>query len=244
MKTFALLILCLMLVAGLSTMASAQQAPEAAAKPQTDANARTYVKNMVGFMKSPDPRLRFSVREALRVMGPLAISGINEAKATETNKHVQAFMTRTVTFLKNASRNNNNRRFNRGQRDVDIDRLAMDANLTWEQMEKALPILQKIRKDARDLFTEFREAGGNFRDQESMKDLQEELKAMASQTEPKLKEFLSESQVKQMRRYLNPMGQMMQRRPGGRTGGERGQRPGGERQGRQRPGGGGDGGVR
>ena len=188
-----------LLAAAAALPAQDPAAPAAPAKaPQANANAQNYVKTMVGFMSSPDPRLRYSVREALVVMGPQGISAVNGAKATEKNPNVKAFMTRTVAFIKNRQSRQRGGQMQRGGRDrqrtIDIDRIAMDANLTWEQMDKVLPILKKGQADMRSLMTEFREAGGNFRDQEAMKDLREEMSTIAKEAEPKLKEFLNETQ--------------------------------------------------
>lgn len=239
--------LLLLLAVGLVHTAPAQEAAGAA---DTAVTAQAYVKSMVSYMGNPDPRLRYSVREALRVMGPQAISAINEAMATETNKHVKAFMARTVEVIKSTTRE-------RAQADqpdqpgargpgafaaraleVDIDRVAMEANLTWEQMDEVLPILKKARKDMTDLMAEFRNSGGNFRDQDAMRDLREEMNAIVKDAETKAKKMLSEAQIQQIRRYLNPMGPRMD---GGRFGGEGGRRGGrGEGRGEGRGGGGGD----
>ena len=243
MKYSVLLFLTAALLVGLTQGICAQEPAGAKAPPAP--NAQAYVKSLVKYMSNPDPRLRFSVREALRIMGTLAVSAINEAKATEKDAHVKAFMDRTVKLIKNSRRNQAQQqqgrrdfRNMRGRnREIDIDRIAMEVNLTWEQMDKTLPILKKASKDATDLFAEFREAGGNFRDREARADLQEELKTITGEAKPKLKKFLSETQIKRMERYLNPMGRMFNRgaRGGGRRGGGgEGQRPGGEG---QRPGG-------
>jgi hypothetical protein len=174
-------------------------------------------------------------------MGPQAISAINEAKGGEKNKHVVAFMNRTVKLIKSARTAQRDRggqqgrrgmRGQRGGRDIDIDRIAMDANLNWEQIEKTLPLLEKARKDRSALMQEFRDAGGNFRDPEARADLTEEMKTIAEEAKSKAKGFLSPAQVKQLDRYLNPMSRMGRMGMGGRGG--RGGR-GGERGGRERP---------
>jgi hypothetical protein len=250
MRFTVLLLLAVGLAAGLVGAASAQQAAGAS---DPALNAQAYTKGLIKYMSSPDPRLRFSVREALRIMGPQAVSAINEAMATESDKHVKAFMARTVEVIKNANRDRTRAGqpgqpgqpgergrtpFGGRNQDVDIDRVAMEVNLTWEQMDEVLPVLKKARKDAADLMAEFREAGGNFRDREAMRALQEEMSAIAKEAEPKLKKTLSEAQIQQLRRYLNPMGQRMMGMRGGRFGGE----GGGRRRGGGEGGGGGGGG--
>jgi len=230
------------MLVGLTPGLSAQEAGDA--KAPAAPNAQAYVKALVKYMSNPDPRLRFSVREGLRIMGTMAVSAINEAKAAEKDAHVKAFMDRTVKLIKNSRRNQAQQqqgrrdfRNMRGRnREIDIDRIAMEANLNWEQMAKTLPILQKASKDARDLLAEFREAGGNFRDREARADLQEELKTITGEAKPKLKKFLSETQIKRMERYLNPMGRMFGGR-GGRAGGRRGGGEGGRGGEGRRPGG-------
>jgi len=240
MKHFVLLFL----VAGIFTgLALSTPAQDEAAKPAPAVNAQKYVTTLIKFMSSPDPRLRFSVREGLRVMGPTAVSAINGAKATEKDKHVKAFMVRTVNLIKQSQRSNRNQgRMARGNfgnrgrqgREIDIDRLAMDANLTWEQMDKVLPILKKARKDASDLMAEFREAGGSFRDREALADLREEMKTITEEAKPKLKALsLNDKQIKAMERQLNPMARMFDRRRGGQRGGQRGE--GGRRERPERP---------
>lgn len=227
-----------LLVVGLA--AAAALAVPAVAQTETDqtpqVHAQQYVKLLVGFMSNPDPRLRFSVREALRIMGPLAVPVINEAKAKETNPHVKAFMERTVRILKTRApgvrrprgRDRRGRGpFGRRLQEIDIDRVAMEANLTWEQMDKVLPILKRVRREVADLWQEFREAGG-MRDPEAWQDLREELQAIAKEAEPKLREILNEKQLAAVRRLLNPMPRMRGRMFGGRPfhrPGERGGRP-------------------
>jgi len=204
-------------------------------------NAQVYVKTLVNYMGSTDARLRFSVREALRVMGPQAISAINEAKTGEKDKHVVAFMNRTVKLIK-SSRTAERDRGQRGMRgmrgpgnrDVDIDRVAMELNLNWEQIDQTLPLLEKARKDRSALFQEFRDAGGNFRDREAMADLQEEMKTITEEAKSKASKFLSAAQVKQLERFLGGGQRMRGMGPRGQRGGR-----GGERGGEQRGGGGG-----
>jgi len=196
-------------------------------------NAQVYVKMLVSRVGNPDPRLRFSIREGLRVMGAQAVSVLAEARIQEKNNHVKAFMDRTIQLIKSRDRvAQGNQRNTRGfmgrffssRQPVDIDRIAMEANLTWEQMDKVLPILKKARKESNDLLAVFRESG-DFRDREAMRDLTEELKNIASRAAPKLREFLKPDQIRKVRPHLDPIGEMLKRirrHFGGRGRGERG----------------------
>jgi len=239
--TFICLLVAGCVAVGVGASVGAQENPSA--DQSGIVNAQVYVKTLVNYMGAPDPRLRFSVREALRVMGPQAISAINEAKGGEKDKHVVAFMNRTVKLIKAARSAQSDRgnqrgmrgmRGGRGDRDIDIDRIAMEANLTWEQMDKTLPLLEKARKDRSALMQEFRDAGGNFRDPEARADLQEEMKTISEEAKSKASKFLSATQVKQLERHLNPFSRMGRMGMGGRRGGRGGER-GGERGGRERP---------
>lgn len=220
---------------------TAAQADDAA--PKDKASAVEYLQTLVKFMGDDDPRLRLSVREALVVMGTQAVGAINTAKTAAPNDHVRKFMDRTVKRIKDraaTTRNQSNGRNDRGGRrgggrggrnmfganTVDIDRLAADANLNWEQMNKVEPVIKKVRKDMGDLWQEFRESGA-MRDREAWQDLREEMEAISKDAEPALKEFLDTKQMKQVKRYLTGGNRMMGRRGGG--GRERGGRGGRER---------------
>jgi hypothetical protein len=226
-----------------STSLSPGQQEAAGAQAPAVGNAQAYVKMMVTHASSPDPKLRFSVREGLRIMGPQAISALEEAKKTITSKHVKAFIDRTVKRIRDgiqaeqaaaqAAQNAQQGRrmpFGRGGREIDIDRIAMDLNLTWEQMEKVEPVLVKARKEMDELMKVFQESGG-FRDREAFADLQAEMKTISDAAKPELLKALSAAQVARLERQLNPFGRMG--RMGDRRGGQRGQGGG------RRPGGGG-----
>lgn len=227
------------LVAAIALVAPAVSGQEPGDRPAPPAvNAQVYVKFLVKHCSSDDPRLRYSVREGLRTLGQQSVSALNEAKRNEKNRHVRAFIDRTLERIKEVVRptpgqggrrdwmNFMTRRFT----SVDIDRIAMDVNLTWEQIEKVEPILKKAGKDMADLWKVFTEAGG-FREREAWGDLREELKILGDSAKSKLREHLKPQQVARLERYLNPFGGFG--RMGGRGG--RGGRGGGGGGGRERP---------
>jgi hypothetical protein len=125
---------------------------------------------------------------------------------------VKAFIDRTLkrikTAAKAAKRGGGNQFFSlmsgaTGGRD--IDRIAMELNLKWEQMDQMLPIFTKYDANAKALMKEMQESGG-FGDKEAWKDLQEEMKLMRQDAEPEFAKFLDESQAKRALRYLGQGG--------------------------------------
>lgn len=227
--------LVVMVVAALPAQ---QGAPDQAkAKP---INAQLYVKYLVSQINTPDAKLRYSIREALRGMGGQAVVVLQNAKKVEKDPHIRAFIDRTIARIKlqNLTRPTGNdqaamRNFMR-QRfgTVDIDRLAMDAKLTLEQIAKVEPILKKARKEAADLIEVFSEAGG-WRDREAWADMNAEMKVLTEQVKPELRGSLNAAQVERIAREVNPFAGWMNRGRGGRGGG-----------GGRRGGGGGGGGGR
>jgi len=222
-----------MAVAGPAT--GQEQADKPAAP---DINAQVYIKFLVKHCSSDDPRLRFSVREGLQSMGTQAVSALNEAKQNEKNKHVRAFIERTLKRIKDVvdlrrmfepgGQNRQGRQgwmnfMTRGFTNIDIDRIAMDVNLTWEQIEQVEPVLAQGGKQKAELWKVFNEAGG-MRDREAWADLREELKTVDDSIKSKLREHLKPQQVARIERYLNPFGGFG--RMGGR-GGRGGRGPGG-----------------
>jgi hypothetical protein len=200
-------------------------------------NAQLYVKYLVSQINTPDAQLRYSIREALRTMGGQAVVALQNAKQAEKNPHIKAFIDRTIARIKlqdlprpsgndqAARRNWMRQRFGT----MDIDRLAMDAKLTLEQIAKVEPILTKARKEASDLMEVFAEAGG-WRDREAWADMNEEMKAITEKVKPQLRETLNASQVERVAREVNPMARFMNRgrdRRGNRGGGFGGGRRGG-----------------
>ena len=165
-------------------------------------NAQQFVLNLVGQVGNKDPRIRFAVREGLVAMGSQATPVLLAAKANHTDAHVLAFIDRTVKRLKSTTKKRGGRNiFFMGNRGRDIDRIAMELNLSWEQMAKLEPVFKKYDKDSKELMAAMREEGG-FSDREGWKDLAEEMKLMREEAEPKLSEFLDEKQTKGAMRYL------------------------------------------
>ncbi len=172
-------------------MAAQENAPAKAAGPALESTG--FIQSLCKKMESPNARLRFAVREALVIMGKQTLPVLNAAKAESKNVHLNAFITRTIARVK--SMKTTRGRTYSTLRSRDIDRLAMNANLTLEQITQILPILAKYDKNRKELYAEFREAGG-YQDKEAYKDLQEELKLMVEEAVPDLKKYLNEKQVK------------------------------------------------
>jgi len=189
-------------MAGLAVTASTQTPADPAAPDPRVATSEAYLRCIVRYMANPDPRVRYSVRQALRSMGPQAVAAINEARAVEKDPHVKAFMTRTLTLMKLT------RAKQQGQKPksvfYDIDHVAMVANLNWTQMDKTVPVLVKAHKANRELVQTFKDAGGDRRDPEAMTDLRAEMKTVAATAETELKAFLKPKQVNLLRRYFDP----------------------------------------
>jgi len=162
-----------------------------------------FMQTIVGKMGSKDARLRFAVREALVVMGKQAIPVLNEAKAGVKCVHLKAFMTRTIARLKSIKTFRG--RSYPSTRGRDIDRLAMVVNLTLEQVTNVSPILAKYDKNVKELWAEFKEAGG-YTDKEAYKDIQDELKLLVDESRPTLRRYLTEKQVNAVCNQLRPGG--------------------------------------
>lgn len=171
-------------------------------------NAQQFVINLVGQVGNKDPRIRFAVREGLVAMGSQATPVLLAAKPNHTDAHVLAFIDRTLKRLKSTAKRKGGRNmFFMANRGRDIDRIAMELNLSWEQMAKLGPVFKKYDRDSKELMAAMREEGG-FSDREGWKDLAEEMKLMREETEPKFSEFLDEKQTKGAMRYLGRAGGM------------------------------------
>lgn len=207
---------------------AALPAQETASDQAKTINAQQYVKYLVAQINSPDAKLRYSIREALRGMGAQAVVVLQNAKKIEKDPHIKAFIDRTIARIKLQSlarpTGNDRAAMSKYMRQrfgtVDIDRLAMDAKLTLEQIAKVEPILKRARKEAGDLIEVFSEAGG-WRDREAWSDLNEEMKAITDRVKPELRGSLNASQVERVAREVNPFGRWMNR-GGGRDRGGRG----------------------
>lgn len=188
------------------TAPSAGPAVQPNAQPAPPQNAQQFLNNLVGQVGNKDPRIRFAVREGLVAMGAQATPVLTAAKATHADPHVKAFIDRTLKRVKAmAKRKGRSAMFFSMNRGRDIDRIAMELNLGWEQMAKLGPVFKKFDRDAKDLYAAMREEGG-FRDSEAWKDLREEMKLMREEAEPKLSEFLDEKQTKGAMRYMSGAG--------------------------------------
>jgi hypothetical protein len=182
---------------GSKAAGGAQEQPVAKSAP-ANAEAVTFLSVLCERMGSGDARIRFAAREALVVMGTRAASVLKERKASEQDPHVKAFIDRTVKRIKSTTgKKGGQMRFFGGR---DIDRIAMSTNLSLAQIAQLEPVLAKHDKDVKSLWAEFKESGG-FRDPEAYKDVMEEIKALAKESEPNLK-FLDDKQRDYMRRAM------------------------------------------
>lgn len=178
-------------------VAAQDNGPAKAAGPALESTG--FIQSLCKKMESSNARLRFAVREALVIMGKQTLPALNAAKAGSKNAHLTAFIVRTLARIKSLqTRGSRTYPTLRGR---DIDRMAMDANLTLEQISQILPILAKHDKNRKELYAEFREAGG-YKDKEAYKDLQEELKLMVEEAEPDLKKYLDEKQLKTVKSQI------------------------------------------
>jgi len=189
-------------------IASAQVAvPEKPAAPQVaPQNAQQFIQVLVKQVENKNPRIRFAIREALVTMGSQAVFLLQEKKAAVANVHVKAFIDRTLAQIKKIAKRKKSKygRFFSsfmGNMHRDIDRIAMDLNLTFVQMAKLEPLYKKYDKNVKELYAEMKDSGG-FGDREAWKDLQDELKLMAEDTRPELEKFLDEKQSEGAMRYL------------------------------------------
>ncbi|MBN2491562.1 MAG: hypothetical protein JXQ29_12000 [Planctomycetes bacterium] len=171
---------------------------EAPAPAAAAAESVAFMQTLVKKMDSPDARIRFAVREALLVMDRQAIAVLNEHRATVDSEHLKAFIDRTIERIK--SMKTAGGRSWSTLRGRDLDRLAMECNLTLEQITQIQPILAKHDKNAQDLWEEFRQSG--VKDKEAFKDLQDERNLLVEEAGPALRRYLSEEQVKAITAHL------------------------------------------
>lgn len=251
----------MLVILGMAVPAAAQEQAEPTRTKPDPAALAAHVTMLVANVGSPDPRVRYAIREALIPMGTIAVAALNSAKKDHTDKRVRAFIARTVKAVKaKAKRGQRGRRgggtFDRGgggrgggrgrgmgffgrSSEVDIDKVAMDGNLTWDQMDQVLPVIKSVRKESSALMSELMEAEGwaAFRDEGIRSDLNAALVETAKEGADKLAKFLKPEQVRQVKRHVSPMADMMKRwedrmkRRGNRNRGDRnrGDRRGGER---------------
>ena len=186
--------------------------PAPAAVPQQ--NAQQFIQSLVGQVGNQDPRVRFAVREGIVAMGAQSVPLLKAVKETQTSAHVKAFIDRTLKRIQSMAKREKKGfgsmvfSLGGGNGNRDIDRIAMELNLTWEQMDKLPAVFKKYDRDVKELMAAMREEGG-FADSEAWKDLREEMKLMQEGARPALQEFLNESQSERAMRYLrrsSPLG--------------------------------------
>ena len=242
---------------------TAQDQPDPAPTKADPAVQAAHVSMLVANVASPDPRVRYAIREGLIPMGTIAVAALNGAKREHKDKRVRDFISRTVKVIKAKRKQGQRGRrggrgggtFGGGGRDrqrgggffnrsneVDIDKVAMDANLTWDQMDQVLPILRAVRKESSALMSELMEAEGwaAFRDEEIRNDLNAALVEAAQEAEAKLAKVLKPEQMRHVKGHVSPMSDMMKRwqdRMNRRGNRNRGDRRGSERRGNERRGG-------
>jgi hypothetical protein len=166
------------------------------------AETTAFVQMLAQNMGSKNARLRFAVREALVVIGRQALAGLNQKKADTKNEHVKAFIDRTIARIKSLKTNKLGYTYPT-KRGRDLDRLAMQCNLTLEQVAKIEPALAKFDKNRKELWDEFRESGA-YGDPEARKDLDEEMNLLVEETGSALRKYLDPGQVKTLTQKLKP----------------------------------------
>ncbi len=178
----------------------------AAEQVPADPNAAAFVAMLVKSVGNKDPRIRFAVREALVTMGHQSTPALSAAHAATTDKHVQAFIQRTLKRVKQMAKRSNRGpgqffSMMTGRDGRDIDRIAMDLRLTWDEMDKIVPIFESYDKNAKALMTEMKDAGA-FGDPGAWQDLNDEMKAMVDDVAPELVTLLGEKRGTRAKRYL------------------------------------------
>lgn len=198
------------------TGAAAQQEPVA---PKIE-SARPFIEQTAAHLISTNPRVRYTAREALVNFGRQAVPLIRAQREKVKDANVRAFLDRTLVRVEQrgwrASMKTDSKARSRymaslrNRSPYDIDRIAMDINLTFEQVGKLDPILKRHFKDLSDLWAEFREAGA-VKDKGAYEDLNAEIRLLVKNAEPKLKVFLDAPQTEHIKRL------MLRLRGGGRV---------------------------
>jgi len=202
-----LLLICLGMAVLVALGAGAQETSPAKAdeaKVVVTPETTAFVQMLAQKMGSQNARLRFAVREALVVIGRPAIAGLNQQKADTKDEPVKAFIDRTIARIKSLKTNPMGWTYPT-MRGRDLDRLAMQCNLTLDQIAKIEPALAKFDKNRKELMDEFRESGG-YRDPEARKDLDEEVNLLVKETGSALRKYLESEQVKAVSQHLKPSG--------------------------------------
>ncbi len=215
MRPLVPILLACVVVLGLASVTAAQNEPAA---PKIE-SARPYIEQICTHLSSTNPRVRYSAREALRNYGGQAVPLIKAARERAKDPHVKAFIDRVLVRVRlpgwrasgktDAAARKRYMAALRNRAPYDIDRIAMDIHLTFEQIARLDPILRRHFKEVNALWQELREAGAT-RDKEAYKELNHEIKLMVGKVEPKLRAFLDVKQTDHVKRL------MLQLRSGGK----------------------------
>lgn len=192
---------------GFATLAAAQQEPAA---PKIE-SARPFIEQTSAHLTSTNPRVRYTAREALMNFGRQAVPLIRAKREKAEDADVKAFLDRTLARMQQrgwraSMKTDPDARRSylaslRNRSPYDIDRIAMNINLSFAQLGKLDPILKRHFKDLNDLWAEFREAGA-VKDKGAYADLNAEIKLLVKNAEPKLKAFLDATQTEHVKRLM------------------------------------------
>lgn len=210
--------------------ASAVVAQDDAGAPSADApkiaSPAPFIDSLCTHLSSTNPRVRYTAREGLVNFGAQGMLALRKAREGATDPHVQAFIDRVIARVKlrtlrpagrsalSKPRSEEARAAReafaaaiRNRPKFDVDRIAMDITLTFEQIAKLEPILTRHFGEVDAMWREVKELGAT-RDKEAYKALNEEIGLLVEKAEPKLRAFLDEKQTKYVLR-------LMKRRYGG-----------------------------
>ncbi len=212
-------------VAAVLIAASTGIAQEGADAPEI-ASPAPFIDSLCTHLSSTNPRVRYTAREGLVNFGAQGMLALRKAREGATDPHVQAFIDRVIARVKlrtlrpagrsalSKPRSEEARAAReafaaaiRSRPKFDIDRIAMDVTLTFDQIAKLEPILTRHFSEVDSMWREMKELGAT-RDKEAYKALNEEIGLLVEKAEPKLSAFLDEKQTKYVLR-------LMKRRYGG-----------------------------
>lgn len=239
LRSTAVAILCAACIASGARSSAAQDASSG----EIAANGQAFVKLLTENLFSKDPKIRYSLSKALETMGNQAIPHLNRLKSSSKNQHHRAFLTRIIKRIrpdkKVSAEETDRRRFSSMMgwaSGLDIDRIAMEVGLDFEQMAKVEPIMARTQKNVTDLWEEFRKADA-WRDREAWSVLREEQSATVDEAMAELRKHVGGKQALKLKkvvdRFVNPMGNWGRGGRGGGRGDRRGR--GGRGGGRERP---------
>jgi len=172
---------------------------------------RAGIKSLVGDLckklSHPNPRIRLAVREALRMVGRDATEAIEQELARAQDPHVKAFIRRVLRLVKEGVDPRRRLGFKElRDRDVtfdDIDWLAMELGLTFEQMARLEPILKNHVKELIELYKELRMEEFDLK---VFREFIEENEQMVKDLEPDLKAVLNRRQASYVKRLVRVSG--------------------------------------